>query len=77
MNTKQKILVVVIDILILLELAYSIIQGKNNPEYMTPVFFKNFIPLVIITLILARVLFKKFKTEEIESDTDFSVIKPK
>lgn len=64
MNTKQKIVVVVVDILIVAELAYSIMQGKSNPEYMTIIFFKHFIPLVVITLVLARILVKKFRTEE-------------
>ncbi len=64
MNTKQKIVVVVVDILILAELFYSIMQAKCNPEYMTPIFFKNFIPLIIITLLLARILVKRFRTEE-------------
>jgi hypothetical protein len=41
MNIKQKMVVVVMDILILAELFYSIVQAKSNPEYMTPIFFKN------------------------------------
>jgi hypothetical protein len=67
MNSKQKIVVVVMDILILAELFYSIVQAKSNPEYMTPIFFQYFVPLVIITLVLARILVKRFRTEGIEA----------
>jgi|GEM_PF-484538 len=67
MNTKQKIVVVVMDILIFVELAYSIVQAKTNPEYMTPIFFKYFIPMLVITLFLARALVKRFRTEGIEA----------
>lgn len=63
MNTKQKIVIVVMDIFIFVALFYSIMQGKSNPEYMTPIFFQNFVPLVLITLILGRILFKRFRTE--------------
>jgi hypothetical protein len=62
-NTRQKIVIVVMDIFIFVALFYSIMQGKNNPEYMTPIFFQNFVPLVLITLILGKILVKRFRTE--------------
>jgi len=63
MNTKQKIVIVVMDALVFAELFYSIMQGKENPEYMTPIFFQNFIPLVLITLILGKILVKRLRAE--------------
>lgn len=76
MNTKQKIIVVIVDILILAELVYSIMQGKSNPEYMTPIFFQNFIPLIIVTLIGAKILIKRFRTEETVSAINNRAIHP-
>ncbi|MDO9566036.1 MAG: hypothetical protein Q7J15_04780 [Candidatus Desulfaltia sp.] len=76
MNVNQKIIVVMVDILILAELAYCIMQGKSNPEYMTPIFFKNFIPLIIATLIGSKILLKRFRTEEIVSATNNKAINP-
>jgi len=76
MNIKQKIVVVVVDILVLAELLYSIMQAKSNPEYITIIFFKNFIPLVVITLVLARILVKKFRTEESVSSINREPIHP-
>jgi len=63
MNTKQKIVIVVVDALIFAELFYSIMQGKENPEYMTPIFFQNSIPSVLITLILGKILVKRLRAE--------------
>ncbi|NVM25388.1 MAG: hypothetical protein HWN70_05675 [Desulfobacterales bacterium] len=63
MNTKQKIVIVVVDALVFAELFYSIMQGKENPEYITPIFFQNFIPLVLITLILGKILVKRLRAE--------------
>jgi len=63
MNTKQKIVIVVVDALVFAELFYSIMQGKENPEYMTPIFFQNFVPLVLITLILGKILVKRLRAE--------------
>ncbi|MBE9572893.1 MAG: hypothetical protein IMF11_19890 [Proteobacteria bacterium] len=77
MNRKQKIVVVVTDILVLAELFFSIMQAKSNPEYMTPIFFQNFIPLVVITLLLARILVKRFRTESIEARAKPGSISPK
>ena len=77
MNRKQKIVVVVTDILVLAELFFSIMQAKSNPEYMTPIFFQNFIPLVVITLLLARILVKRFRTESIEARAKPGAISPK
>lgn len=76
MNTKQKIIVVIADILILAALAYSIMQGKSNPEYMTPIFFQNFVPLIIVTLIGAKILIKRFRTEETLSAINNRAIHP-
>lgn len=76
MNVKQKIIVVMVDILILAELAYCIMQGKSNIEYMTPIFFQNFVPLIIVTLIGAKILLKRFRTEEIVSATNNKAINP-
>ena len=65
------------DILVLAELVYSIMQGKNNPEYMTPVFFQNFVPLALMTLISAKILIKRFKTEPVLTNVNPEAIRPR
>ena len=64
MNTRQKIGVAVLDVLILIELGISIYWANKTPELFTPVFMKTFFVLVIPTLILARIVIKRLRTIE-------------
>jgi len=56
---KQKMVVVVMDILLLVELAFCIYLGKDDPEGMTVTFLKTYIPMVIATLWLTRRFIRK------------------
>jgi hypothetical protein len=64
MNTRQKIGVVVVDVLVLIELGISIYRANKNPDLFTPIFIKTFFVLVIPTLILARIVIKRLRTIE-------------
>jgi hypothetical protein len=64
MNTRQKIGVVVLDVLILVELGISIFRANKNPDLFTPMFIKTFFVLVIPTLILAWIIIKRLRTLE-------------
>ena len=64
MNTRQKIGVAVLDVLILIELAISMYRASQNPDLFTPIFIKTFFVLVIPTLILFRIVIKRLRTVE-------------
>lgn len=64
MNTRQKIGVAVLDVLILIELGISIYLANKTPELFTPAFMKTFFVLAIPTLILARIVIKRLRTTE-------------
>jgi hypothetical membrane protein len=64
MNTRQKIGVAVLDVLILVELGIGIYRANKTPDLFTSVFMKTFFVLVIPTLILARIVIKKLRTIE-------------
>jgi hypothetical protein len=64
MNIKQKIVVVIIDLLILAELTSSIYMGQRHPEEMVVVFLKTFLPLVALTLVTGRIAIRKLRTRE-------------
>jgi uncharacterized SAM-binding protein YcdF (DUF218 family) len=64
MNIKQKFAVVIIDLLILAELAYSIYMGQRHPEEMVTIFFRTFIPLVVLTLVAGRIVIRKLRARE-------------
>ena len=58
MNIKQKIAVVVINVLILAELAFSIYLGSRDQD-MVLTFLKTYIPALVITLFLGRICIRK------------------
>ena len=60
LNPKQKLIVVLADVLLLAELTYSIYIGSRDPEYMTNIFLRTFIPMVVGTLVLTRLFLKKY-----------------
>ena len=60
-NVKQKLVVVIMNVLILAELTLSIVIGKHDPENIALVFMSIFIPSVVVTLIAARILIRKLQ----------------
>ena len=64
MNVRQKIGVVVLDVLVLIELGFSIYWANQTPDLFTPIFMKTFFVLVIPTLILAWIIIKRLRTAE-------------
>jgi len=66
MNFKQKIVLIVMDILILIELMLSIYLGYRNQENITVIFLKTYIPAVIVTIIIGRVFIKKLRSQEVK-----------
>ena len=58
-NARQKIVVVLMNALLLAELTFSIYLGHRAGEDMAITFLWTFIPMVIATLILARIFIRK------------------
>lgn len=57
------------DILILVELVLSIYLSSRTPEhqvyqYQAAIFMRTYLPMLITTLVLARILYKRLKTDE-------------
>jgi len=67
MNFKQRIVLIVMDVLILIELVFSIYLGYRNQENLTVIFLKTYIPTVTVTLIIGRVLIKRLRSQEVKS----------
>lgn len=62
LNFKQKLTVIVMDVLLLVELTMCIGLGNMYSDDLTMVFLKTYIPSAILTIIGARFLIKKFAT---------------
>ncbi|MBF0120939.1 MAG: hypothetical protein HQK79_19085 [Desulfobacterales bacterium] len=63
MNSKQRIVVIITDILVLIELTISIYFANHNPEYVALEFFKIYIPLILVTLFISKRFIRKYQTE--------------
>lgn len=62
MNMRQKIAVIVIDILILASVAVAIGTANQHPDNFTPMFFKVFFSLFFPVLILGIFTVKRLRT---------------
>jgi hypothetical protein len=61
MNFKQKLVVIFANVLILAELTTSIYFSHYDQENMARNFLVSFIPLVIFTIVFARILVKRLR----------------
>jgi hypothetical protein len=61
LNPRQRVVVLAMNILLLVEMTLAIYLGQQDPENLTIIFLKTFVPLLIATLVCARVLVRKFQ----------------
>ena len=61
MNFKQKLVVIFANVLILAELTTSIYLSHHDQENMARNFLVSFIPLVIVTIIVTRMVLKRLR----------------
>ncbi len=61
MNFKQKLVVILANVLILAELTTSIYFSHQDQENMARNFIVSFVPLVLLTIILARIILKRLR----------------
>jgi hypothetical protein len=61
LTRKQKAVVAAMNLLLLSELTWAMYLGQQQPEDLTAVFLRTFIPLALVTLVGARFLLRKFR----------------
>jgi hypothetical protein len=59
LNFRQKIVVILMNLFLLAELTFSIFLSSHDRENMAAIFLTTFVPMVIVTLGLARVLVRR------------------
>ena len=64
LNVKQKLFVVLLDIIVLAELAGSIYWAHKFSESMTTIFLKTYLPIVLMTLIIGKFCLIRLETRE-------------
>ena len=64
MNGKQRLVIVLMDILLLVELAVAIYLGQRSPDNIAVIFLKTYLPAMLVTVVLARICVKRLRTAE-------------
>ena len=64
LNLKQKLFVVFLDIVVIIELAGSLGWANQFGESLTPVFLKTYLPIVFVTLIIGKFCLNKLQSKE-------------
>jgi hypothetical protein len=63
LNGKQKLIVIVMDLLLLIELAVAVYLGYQHQENLTVIFLRTYVPAMLVTVILARISIRKLATQ--------------
>jgi len=65
MNLRQKIAVIITDILLIAEICISMyLSSRQSPQNLTPIFIKSFLIMCIPTLIIAKIAIKRLRSPE-------------
>lgn len=63
MNLRQKLIVVLLDMVVLAELAACMYWTHQFQESMTPIFLKTYLPIVFITLVIGKICIQKARNK--------------
>jgi ABC-type glycerol-3-phosphate transport system permease component len=63
LNFRQKMVVLAMNLFLLAELTFSIYLGQQDKENIAAIFLSTFLPMVIVTLFLARVFVRRMGWE--------------
>jgi hypothetical protein len=65
LNFKQKLVVITLDVLLLVELCIAMYFANLAPEAFTPTFVKTFFSLLLPTVLTALFFLRRFKTKTV------------
>ena len=63
LNPNQRLVVIIMDILLLIELAVAIYLGYQDQSNLTVIFLRTYVPAILITILLARICIRKLDSE--------------
>ena len=61
LNPKQRWVVVAMNLLLLAELTLGMYWGQQDPENLSAIFLRTFIPSAAMTIVAARLMLRRFK----------------
>ncbi|MES9997149.1 hypothetical protein [Desulfovibrio aminophilus] len=59
-NFRQRFVIVVMDVLLLLELCLAFYIGHGDRAHLTSIFLRTYVPLAAVTVLVCRHLIKRF-----------------
>ena len=63
LTIRQRSVVIIMNIMLLAELTWAIYLGQQDPENLTAVFLRCFVPAAALTLVAARLLVRRLNPE--------------
>lgn len=76
MNNRQKIALLIVNLVLVVELCYSMYLCSKDPENLTSIFFKWFFLVMIPTFIVGRFVVKRLRSKEPEDTSTAEVSEP-
>lgn len=76
MNKRQKIALVVLNVLLVFELCLTMYLAGKDPENLTPIFLKYFFLMIIPTFIVGRIVIRRLRTKELQDTGVTELPKP-
>ncbi len=61
LNPKQRWVVVAMNLLLLVELTLGMYLGQQDPDNLSAIFLRTFIPSAAMTIVAARLMLRRFK----------------
>lgn len=63
LTPKQRVVVIAMNLMLLAELTGSMYYGQQQPETLTAVFLRTFIPSALVTLVATRLLLRRLQPQ--------------
>lgn len=61
LTASQRTVVFVMNLMLLAELVWAMYHGQQDPENLTAIFLRTFIPSAAVTLVAARLLLRRLQ----------------
>ena len=61
LNSKQRWVVLAMNVLLLAEVTLGMYWGQQDPDNLSAIFLRTFIPSAVMTIVAARLMLRRFK----------------
>ena len=61
LTAAQRAVVIIMNLMLLGEVTWAMYHGQQDPENLTSIFLRSFIPAAVSTVVVARLLIRKMR----------------